>query len=130
MFSAVMLLAAACTSSGGSSSNAPAPSTTTSRNASLSLQQVLPLFLQCLVEHNVPVWDRAEGYMSLATVGEKNGWYENGRVVANNDLYLHADVLEGLYPMSTGFKPEQMISVWLDNAVSNGAWPKLCAPLP
>jgi hypothetical protein len=138
MFPAVMLLATGCTSSGGSPSGtsttaspaSSAPSATASVSATLSPQQVIPLFLQCLAEHNVPIWDKAQGDVNVASVGKNQGWYENGRVVANNALYSNADALEGFYPISPDFKPEQTIATWVDNAASDGAWPKVCAPLP
>ena len=137
-FPAVMLLATACGGNGGSPSGpsttsspaSSAPSATAPASATLSAQQVIPLFLQCLAEHNVPIWDKAEGNMSVASVGKNQGWYENGRVVANSALYNNADALEGLYPISPDFKPEQTIATWVDDAASDGAWPKVCAPLP
>jgi len=129
VFSAVMLPATACTSSGGSPRHAPVASTPTSHHTSLSRQQLLPLFLQCLIEHDVMIWDRAQGDTSLVSVGKKDGWYVNGRVVANDNLYSTADSLEGFYPISSDFKPDQTIATWLDNAASNGTWPKVCAPL-
>ncbi len=45
-------------------------------------------------------------------------------------LYSDADALEGFYPVSSDFKPEQTIATWVDNAAGNGPWPKVCAPLP
>jgi hypothetical protein len=135
LFPAVMLLATGCASSGGSPSStsttaSPASSATASVSATLGPQQVLPLFLQCLAEHNVPISDKAQGDVNVASVGKNQGWYENGRVVANNALYSNADALEGFYPISTDFKPEQTIATWVDNAASKGTWPKVCAPLP
>ena len=150
-FPAVLLLATACTSGGGSpsststaSSAAPSggpstsaaspstasPSTGASGSAALSPSQVMPLFLECLAEHNVPIWDKAQGNVSVASIGKTEGWYENGRVVANSALYSAADALEGFYPISSDFKPEQTIATWVDNAAGNGTWPKVCAPLP
>lgn len=119
MAPAVMLLAAACT---GSSSSP--------RVAGLTSQQVLPLFVECLAEHDVPILDKAQGSVSVASVGRNQGWYENGRVVANHAFYANADGLEGFYPVSPDFRPEQMIGTWVDNAVSSRTWPKACAPLP
>lgn len=138
MFPAVMLLATACGGNGGSpngtsttsSPASAAPSATASVSATLSPQQVMPLFLQCLAEHNVTIWDKAQGNTNLVSLGKKEGWYENGRVVANNALYSYADVLEGFYPISSDFKPEQTIATWVDNATNSGTWPKVCAPLP
>jgi hypothetical protein len=145
-FPAVLLLATACTSGGGSpsststassaapgaaspasaaSASAPAPG-----SAALSPSQVMPLFLECLAEHNVPIWDKAQGNVSVASIGKTEGWYENGRVVANSALYSDADALEGFYPISSDFKPEQTIATWVDNAAGNGTWPKVCTPLP
>lgn len=147
MFPAVMLLATACTSGGGgspststassagpsapASSSAASPTATgTGAAAALTPQQVMPLFLECLAEHNVPIWDKAQGNVSVATVGKTEGWYENGHVVANSALYSDADALEGFYPIGSDFKPEQTIATWVDNAASDGTWPKVCAPLP
>lgn len=146
MFPAVMLLATACTSGGGgspststassagpsapASSSAASPTATGTGAAALTPQQVMPLFLECLAEHNVPIWDKAQGNVSVATVGKTEGWYENGHVVANSALYSDADALEGFYPIGSDFKPEQTIATWVDNAASDGTWPKVCAPLP
>lgn len=131
-FPAVMLLATACTSGGGSPSSTPATSTSASASqaAALTQQQVMPLFLQCLTEHNITIWDKAQGNTNLASIGKAEGWYKNGRVLANQALYTDVDALEGFYPISPDFKPEQTIADWVDNAVSNGTWPKVCAPLP
>jgi hypothetical protein len=90
----------------------------------------MPLLLECLTEHNVPIWDKAQGDVNVASVGKNQGWYENGRVVANSALYSNADALEGFYPIGSGFKPEQTIATWVDNAVGNRTWPKVCKPLP
>jgi hypothetical protein len=119
--SAVMLSAAACTSGGGPPTGTPTP---------LSLPQVLPLFLQCLVDHHVTIWDRAQGDTNAASIGEKAGWLVNGRVVANQNLYTRSDAIEGFSPMSPDFEPQQTIATWLDDAVSKGTWPKVCPPLP
>lgn len=130
IFSAVTLLAtAACTSSGGTASGT---STTASpaQNAALDPQRLTPLFLECLAKHNVPIWDKAEGNVTVASVGKKLGWYENGHVVANNAFYDHADVIEGFYPISPDFTPKQTIATWVDDAVNNGTWPKVCGSLP
>jgi hypothetical protein len=140
MFPAV-LLATACTSGGGSPSSASTASSappsatapgspTAPGGTALSPSRVMPLFLECLAEHNVPIWDKAQGNVSVASLGKAEGWYENGRVVANNALYSDADALEGFYPVSSDFKPEQTIATWVDNAAGNGTWPKVCAPLP
>jgi hypothetical protein len=96
----------------------------------LTAQQVMPLLLECLTEHNVPIWDKAEGDVNVASVGKNQGWYENGRVVANSALYSNADALEGFYPIGSDFKPEQTIATWVDNAVGNRTWPTVCKPLP
>ena len=130
-FPAVMLLATACTSGGGSPSSTPATSTSASASqaAALTQQQVTPLFLQCLTEHNITIWDKAQGNTNLASIGKAEGWYKNGRVLANQALYTDVAALEGFYPISPDFKPEQTIADWVDNAVSNGTWPKVCAPL-
>jgi hypothetical protein len=131
MFSAVLLLATACTSNGGATTSASTtPSATGSSSATLSPQTVMPLFLQCLIQHNITIWDKAQGNTNLASLSKKQGWYENGKVVANQAYYNQADVLEGFYPLSPDFKPEQDIATWVDNAVSDRTWPKVCAPLP
>ena len=132
MFPAVMLLATACSSGGGSSSGTtPASSSpSASQTGTLTQQQVMPLFLQCLTDHNITIWDKAQGNTNLASIGKVQGWYKNGRVLANQALYNDADALEGFFPVSPDFKPEQMIADWVDNAVSNRTWPKVCAPLP
>jgi hypothetical protein len=127
MFSVMMLPATACTSGGGTFTIASA---TASHDASLSLQQVTPLFLQCLIEHDVTIWDRAQGDTSLKPLAEKAGWYVNGHVVANQTFWLNLDSLEGFYPISPDFKPDQMIADWIDNAALHGTWPKVCTPLP
>jgi hypothetical protein len=140
MVPAVMLLATACgpnssstQSTSTTSAAAPSPSTSPSATASgaaLTVQQIMPLFLQCLVEHNVTIWDKARGNTNLESLGKKDGWYENGRVVANQALYTDADALEGFYPVSPDFKPDQTIATWLINAAAGGTWPKVCTPLP
>jgi hypothetical protein len=135
MFSAVMLLATACSSNGGSASSthtasSPAQSATASQSATLSVQQLIPLFLQCLAGHKIPIWDKAQGDMSVASLGQKEGWYENGHVVANNALHTYFEDFEGDYPIGTDFKPEQTIASWVDNAASTGTWPQVCGPLP
>jgi hypothetical protein len=137
-FPAVLLLATACGGNGGSpngtsttsSPASSASSATASKSAALTAQQIIPLFLQCLVEHNVTIWDKAQGDTNLVSLGKKEGWYVNGRVAANNPLYSYAGVLEGFYPISSSFKPEQTIATWVDNAASDGTWPKVCTPLP
>jgi hypothetical protein len=134
MVPALMLLASGCSSNstspeGTSTTSSAAPSATTS-GAALTAQQVMPLFLQCLTDHHITIWDKAQGNTNLASIGEKQGWYKNGRVLANQALYTDADALEGFYPISPDFKPQQMIGDWVDNAVSNGTWPKVCTPLP
>jgi hypothetical protein len=126
MFSAVMVLATACTSNGGSPDNTH----TTSQSVRLSPRQIEPLFFKCLVEHNVPIWDKSQGDQNLVSLAKTEGWYENGRVLANNDLYTYADVLEGFYPISPDFKPDQTIGTWIDNASTTGTWPKVCGRLP
>lgn len=135
MVPAVMLLATACGSSSTSTqststTSSTGPSALASQSAALTAQQVIPLFLQCLAEHNVTIWDKAQGNRNLVSLGKKEGWYENGRVVANQALYTDADALEGFYPISPDFKPEQTIATWVDNAASDGTWPKVCTPLP
>ena len=121
---AAIFLVTGCTSTRGSSRSA------SSQGPSLSPDQVMPLFLQCLAEHNVAIWDKAQGDTTVVSLGEAQGWYENGHVITDNALYTDADGLEGFSPISSDFKPEQTIATWLDNAVSNGTWPKVCTPLP
>jgi hypothetical protein len=138
MVPAVMLLATACGSnssstqstSATSSPSASASQSATASGAALTPQQVIPLFLACLVEHNVTIWDKAQGNTNLESLGRTEGWYENGRVVANQALYTDADALEGFYPISPDFKPDQTIGTWVDDAAATGTWPKVCAPLP
>jgi hypothetical protein len=60
----------------------------------------------------------------------RGDWYQKGRVDANQALYTAADALEGFYPMSPDFKPDQTIGSWVDAAAAAGTWPKVCAPLP
>lgn len=134
MVPALMLLASACSSNSsspeGTSTTSSAAQSATASGAALTAQQVMPLFLQCLTDHHITIWDKAQGNTNLASIGEKQGWYKNGRVLANQALYTDADALEGFYPISPDFKPQQMIGDWVDNAVSKGTWPKVCAPLP
>lgn len=130
MSSSALLLAIGCTSTGGRSNSTSEPSGTSSLGASRSAQQVMPLFLQCLATLNVTIWDKAQGDTSVVSLGRQGGWYISGRVVADNSLYSNADAIEGFYPISSDFKPEQTIAAWVDDAVSNGTWPKACGPLP
>lgn len=140
MVPAVMLLASACASTSSSpqdtsTTTSAAPSASASQSATVSgaaltAQQVMPLFLQCLTDHHITIWDKAQGNTNLASIGKAQGWYKNGRVLANQALYTDADALEGFYPISPDFKPEQMIGDWVDNAVSSRTWPKVCGPLP
>jgi hypothetical protein len=140
-FPAVLLLATACSSSGSSpasTSTTPvatsgataAQSTAASQSAARSPQQIMPLLLQCLTDHNIPIWDKGQGNTSVASIGTKQGWYKNGKVLADSALYSNADGLEGFYPMSSDFKPNQTIGTWVDNVVSTGKWPKVCGPFP
>ena len=127
-----LVVALACTASAcgpsraGTTTNGPRSSAT----AKLTAQQIIPAFLQCLAAHNVPVWDREQGNMSVVSLGKTVGWYVNGRVVANTAIYTYFEDLEGTYPISPDFKPDQMVGTWVDNAMSTGAWPKVCGALP
>lgn len=86
--------------------------------------------MQCLLDHKVTTQDRAEGNISLSSTGTKEGWYRNGRVIANQAFYAGFDSLEGIVPVGPGFKPEQDIAAWLDSASATGTWPKACGPFP
>lgn len=140
MVPTVMLLATACGSNSNSTQSTSATSaaatgasvsqSATASGAALTAAQVIPLFLQCLAEHNVTIWDKAQGNTNLVSLAKQEGWYENGRVVANQALYTDADALEGFYPISPDFKPDQTIGSWVDNAAATRTWPKVCAPLP
>jgi hypothetical protein len=136
MVSAALLLTTACTSSGGSPTSTSAiPSTTPNATESLNaylnrVRQLSEPFVQCLAQHDIRIWDRSQGYRNLATLGTKGGWYKNGRVL-NNDVFDNAfEELEGTYPMSPDFKPDQTIATWINNAASTGTWPKVCGPVP
>jgi hypothetical protein len=134
MLSAVLLLVTACANGGSPSStpttSSPAQSATASQSATPSVQQLVPLFLQCLAQHNIPIWDKSQGNVSVISLGKKEGWYQDGKVVANNALHTYFEDFEGFYPIGTDFKPEQTIGAWVDNAASTGTWPKVCGPLP
>lgn len=127
MLAVVGLSSAACTSGGGSPGKASAAS---SSAESLSLDQVTVLFLQCLIDHNITIWDRAQGNTDLKPLAEKAGWYVNGRVVSSEKLWLAYESLEGFYPIGPDFKPQQTIGDWTADAALHRAWPKVCAPLP
>ncbi len=140
MVPTVLLLASACGSNGSSTQStsttspatpdASASQSPTTSGAALTPQRVLPVFLQCLTDHNITIWDKAQGNTNLASVGEKQGWYKNGRVLANETLYTDADALEGFYPISPDFKPQQTIGDWVTSVALTRTWPKVCGPLP
>lgn len=129
MFTAVMLLATACGSNGGSPNSTSTTSSATP-GTTLTVQQIIPLFMQCLADHNIPIWDKAQGDMNVVSLGKTEGWYVNGRVVANNALHTYFEDLEGTYPISPDFQPEQTIGTWVDNAAATRAWPTVCGSLP
>jgi hypothetical protein len=136
MFSAAMLLVTACSSSSsGTPSNASTTSSTPSATDSLTAmqnreRQLTPLFVQCLAQHNIPIWDKSQGNQNVAALGTKGGWYKNGQVTANTAFDLFFQDIEGTYPISPDFKPEQMVAQWIDGAASTGTWPSVCGPLP
>lgn len=123
---AAVLLAVACSPGSGTTASTPADSP--SREP--TLQQLAPLFMQCLLDRKVTIWDRAEGDINMVLTGTREGWYRNGRVVANQAFYADFDSIEGTTPVSPAFKPEQDIASWLGHAAATGTWPKTCGPFP
>lgn len=133
--SAAVLSAAACSSSSSSptaSSSSPAPSATDSYHAMIARQdQLYPVFVGCLAQHNIPVWTKSTGNVSVSAQGASGGWYANGKVTQNGAFYRWIDSHDGMYPMSPGLKPDQTIIQWVQNAAVHGTWPaNVCGPLP
>lgn len=128
-----VLSAAACSSSSSStSSSSPAPSATDSYHSMIARQdQLYPVFVGCLAQHNIPVWSKSTGNVSVAAQGTSDGWYANGTVTQNAAFYRWIDSHDGMYPMSPGLKPDQTIIGWVQNAAVHGTWPaSVCGPLP
>jgi hypothetical protein len=137
MFSVVTLFTAACSSSGGGTSSStptassPASSATGSASATPDREWQLTLaFVQCLAQHNIPVWDKSDGNQDVASLGTKGGWYEDGKVVNNVAFGRFFQNIEGTYPIGSDFKPEMTVTQWIDQATSTGTWPKVCGSLP
>lgn len=126
VLTAAALLTVGCSPGSGTTSSTP----TASPKATLTNQQIAPLFMQCLIDHKITIWDRAQGNMNLAHYAALEGWYKNGRVTANHAFYVQMENFEGTVPISPDFKPEHPVGDWIDNASATGAWPKVCAPLP
>lgn len=126
--SVLSALSAVACSSGTSS---PQPSATDSYSATTTrVGQLYPLFVQCLAQHSIPIWDKSQGNMNAASQGAREGWYKNGRVVTNDAFYGWLQQYEGTYPMSPSMKPEQPIHQWVTDAATKGTWPKVCGSLP
>jgi hypothetical protein len=124
---AVMLLITGC----GSSSTSPKPSATDSLSATLNrVRQLTEPFVQCLAQHDIPIWDKSQGDMNVASLGRKEGWYKNGHVLHNEAFDRYFQDIEGTYPIGSDFKPDQTIASWIDNAASTGRWPKVCGAIP
>jgi hypothetical protein len=137
IFAVLTLLTTACSSSGGStpsgtsttssptSSAAGSPSATSDRQWQLTLA-----FVQCLAQHNIPIWDKSDGNQNVAALGEKGGWYKNGEVINNVAFSRFFAVTEGTYPIGSDFKPQMTVDQWIRNAVTGSTWPKVCGALP
>lgn len=124
---ASLLVTAGCSSSSGAGSR-PSDSfqATLDREAEL-----YPLFVRCLASHDVPIWDRAQGKLSVAPPGATEGWYRNGRVSRNEAFVSWLRQNSGTYPLSPAFKPYKTIDQWVAAAAAKGTWPaKVCGPLP
>ena len=122
------VLAAVACSSGTPSAQ---PSATDSSSATTTrVGQLYPLFVQCLAQHSIPIWDKSQGNMNVASQGTGEGWYKNGRVVTNDAFYGWLQQYEGTYPMSPSMKPDQTIDEWVTEAATKGTWPKVCGSLP
>lgn len=132
IFAALVLFTAACTSGGSDAEGrTPTPSPTDSFDVMHDRVVNLELpFIQCLAQHNVPVWDRGQGDQNLAVVGREGGWYKNGRIVNKNRFWEIFEDLEGTYPMGSDFKPEQKVDDWLEQEARTLTWPKVCGPFP
>lgn len=136
------LLAVAACSSG---SPAPKPSPADSFEATAAREHVLyPLFVQCLAQHSVPIWDKADGTMQVAPEGIREGWYKNGKVITNTSFYQWLGDAEGTYPMGplyssllvNGQIPDNTpvgygnLDWWVQAAATSGKWPQICGTLP
>lgn len=138
MLSAATLLTAACGSSGSSTpsttsttSSSPASGATGSPSATPDRQWQLTLaFVQCLAQHNVPIWDKSDGNQNVASLGVKDGWYKNATVINNVAFSRFFQDIEGTYPIGSDFKPQMTVDQWISNAVTGGTWPKVCGSLP
>jgi len=140
--SASAFLGTACSSSSttpSASGSSGTPASSASPNASSSgflstiqrEDQLYPVFVQCLAQHNIPVWTKATGNVSVSDEGTKDGWYADGKVTTNDAWYRWIDSHNGMYPMSSELKPDLKIDQWVDNAAQRGLWPSnLCGPLP
>jgi hypothetical protein len=126
---ASLLVTAGCSSSGGAG---PKPGGTDSFSSVTARQNKLdPLFVQCLAQHNIPIWDKSDGNMAVASQGTKDGWYKDGRVISNGAFSQWFGQNEGTYPHTSAFKPYKTIADWTTDAATNGTWPtKVCGPLP
>jgi len=129
--SAGVLSAAACSSSSTASSS-PTPGATDSYHAMIARQdQLYPVFVGCLAQHDIPVWSKSTGNVSVSAQGTQDGWYANGKVTQNGAFYRWIDSHDGMYPMSPELKPDQTIIGWVQNAAVHGTWPaNICGPLP
>ena len=127
--SACLLIAAACSSS---AKRAPTPSATDTFAATLAREQRLdPFLVQCLARQRIPVWDTAVGKMDVAGEGTREGWFVNGRVIANDAFWRWFRDHDGTYAYSRALRPYKTLDDWVAGAVENGAWPaKVCGPMP
>jgi hypothetical protein len=137
MFSVVALLTAACGSIGSSTpgttstTSSPASGATGSPTATPDRQWQLTLaFVQCLAQHNIPIWDKSDGNQNVASLGVRDGWYKNGAVINNIAFSRFFSVVEGSYPVGADFKPQMTVDQWISNATTDGTWPKVCGSLP
>jgi hypothetical protein len=136
MFAVVTLLATACASSGGgtpsaSTTSSPASGAAGSPSATADRQWQLTLaFVQCLAQHNIPIWDKSDGNQNVAALGAKGGWYKNGAVINNVAFSRFFADTEGTYPIGSDFKPQMTVDQWIRDAITDGTWPKVCGALP
>jgi hypothetical protein len=137
--SASILSAVACTSAKSappsastSAASSPAPSATDSYQARTARQdRLFPVFVQCLAQHDIPIWARSVGNVNVAAQGSKGGWYADGKVIQNDAFYEWLEQHDGMYPISPALKPDQTIVQWVENAAINGTWPtKACGAMP
>jgi hypothetical protein len=127
MVSAVMVLATACSSA----TSSPTPNATDSLGTLLNRERALILpFVQCLAQHDVTIWDKADGDQNIASLGAKDGWYKNSRALNNTAFSNFFEDIEGAYPTGPDFKPDNTVDGWINNAASTGKWPKVCGPVP